>query len=278
MPVLERMRPLLGTFVTIRAASAESMPTAVLMRAIDAAFDAMSRVDRRMSIHRPSSDICRINRARAGTRLRVDRWTHGVLRRAETLRRASRGAFDLDVGDSLSRAGLLPAKRGRSSRRHGDGLPAFRLLPGHHVLVRRRLHIDLGGIAKGFAVDRAVDALRAAGVLTGTVNAGGDLRVFGSGSAAIRVRDDASPTRTVGLGMLREGAVATTAAYFVAKSGERRSAVVDPHRDRRVRLIRSICVVARHCVDADALTKVVAVDRRMSAALARRFHARVVRS
>jgi thiamine biosynthesis lipoprotein len=119
--------------------------------------------------------------------------------------------------------------------------------------------IDLGGIAKGYAVDLAVEALLAAGAKSGCVNAGGDLRVFGAEALPVAVRSAHVPTLAATRLMLRDEAMATSGSYFSSRSHEGRqvSALLDARDARPVVGSRSASVRAPRCVLADALTKVV---------------------
>ena len=72
------------------------------------------------------------------------------------------------------------------------------------------LTLDLGGIAKGFAVDKAVEALKQCGATSGYVNAGGDLRVFGDVSQSIQIRNPGNSSELMSLGSLANGAIATS--------------------------------------------------------------------
>jgi len=119
------------------------------------------------------------------------------------------------------------------------------------VSLRRALRLDLGGIAKGFAVDCAVAALREAGATSGSVNAGGDLRLFGDASETVRVRLPSSPLACVPLGRASNVAFATSAGYF---SNE----VLDARTQKPLCGDSSITVRAPSCMVADALTKAVA--------------------
>ena len=117
-----------------------------------------------MHPQRAGSDLAHLHAAPAGEAVRIDPATWAVLQFAQRLFALSGGVFDPCLPHShgrmcdleLSPAGQAPWARAGAA-----------------------LHIDCGGIAKGFAVDRAMDALRAAGCTAGVVNAGGDLRVYG---------------------------------------------------------------------------------------------------
>jgi FAD:protein FMN transferase len=188
-----------------------------------------------------------------------------VLAIAQRLFRESDGAFDVTIAPVLARRGLLPSRAARPYAQSGR-MDALRLLDGSRVHADVPLALDLGGIAKGFAVDRAIDALRAAGATCGIVNAGGDLRVFGDDHwLPVRIRHPAAPGATLQPFALRDAAVATSGDYFRAG----RSALVDPRSRRGASqpLPASITVVASTCVMADALTKIVALRPAGSAAI-----------
>jgi FAD:protein FMN transferase len=251
---LKRMRPLLGTFVEIRA-SGEQLR---LGKGVAAAFAAIERVQRLMSFHDPQSDVSRINAAQAGAIVQVDALTHTVLRAARVLSERSRGLFDATTADALVRHGFLPRPGADDTQR-----VTFRdleLLPRSRVRWRRKGWVDLGGIAKGFAVDRAIAALQSHGVASAVVNAGGDLRCFGA-PEPIHVRSPEDPSVLVRLGVLVDGAIATSADYFSEResSGQRTGALVDPRRAACVTWGCSVSVIASTCMLADALTKVVAL-------------------
>jgi thiamine biosynthesis lipoprotein len=140
------------------------------------------------------------------------------------------------------------------------------------VIPHKPLHIDLGGIAKGYAVDRALAALRAAGCRGGLVNAGGDLAVFGNRARAIVVRDQTEGDRVI---ELENAALATSDVCNAARPAEHNGYYHGVTR----REIRSgkISVSAARAAVADALTKcLLAIPREMHAALLESFDARLV--
>jgi thiamine biosynthesis lipoprotein len=119
--------------------------------------------------------------------------------------------------------------------------------------------IDLGGIAKGFAVDRAVAALRRHGIAEGLVNAGGDLSVFGPRSHLIDIRDPRQPDRPLCRVALANAALASSASRFdpVRSHHALDSAVINPSTAMPARSVIGATICAPCCVVADALTKVV---------------------
>ena len=265
---VRRCRPLLGTFVEIGADGGAARAGA----AIAAAFAAVERVQRLMSFHDDASDVARLNREAVQHAVEVAPWTCDVLRAAQRLHRATGGAFDVTVAPRLQRWGFLPkADAARAAEQPATDQSAIQLLPGNRVQFRRPVRIDLGGIAKGFAVDRAIDALRAAGASSGLVNAGGDLRVFGPAPSTIHVRDPREPGRAMPLVEIENAALATSADYFARRKWRGRwvSPLIDPQRGRSCARALSISVRAATCIAADALTKVVAVMGRRSAQILR---------
>jgi FAD:protein FMN transferase len=263
---VRRARPLLGTLVEI-AVRGRDDPQA----AIDAAFQAVERVQRLMSYHDPASDVSRLNRQAHRRPTPVDAATFEVLQAALALSLRTGGAFDVSIAPQLEREGLLP--RRYLGTMHGNWRD-IECLPGRRVRFRRPLRIDLGGIAKGYAVDLACDALRAHGVDNGLVNAGGDLRVVGSTAWPISVRHPGRPTQRLPLCEIADGAVATSAAYFLPSGAVRRARALVDGRTRALReWCGSVSVTASTCLSADALTKVVGVLGARAGSMLMREHA-----
>ena len=256
---VRRARPVLGTFVEIAASGA---PRNDLHEAIGRAFETVAVVHRLMSFHERDSDVSRLNREAATRPVRVHPWTYEVLRVSSELYAASDGLFDIAVADELQRLGLLPRfDDGASLSIASPRTPSepVELLSDHHVrFTHPAIKIDLGGIAKGFAVDRAVATLRACGVPQGLVNAGGDIAVFGPEAVAVHVRDPRHPGRTLLHVEIRDEAIASSANAFDRSSDTVGMAmIIDPGTRRPSTAIHGATVRAPLCVLADALTKLV---------------------
>jgi FAD:protein FMN transferase len=179
-----------------------------------------------------------------------------VLRLALELEARSDAAFNACCAAALVARGLLPepddAQPSQASTL-GEGIV---LLDDHRIRVRRTPWIDLGGIAKGHAVDVAVDALRCAGVADGLVNAGGDLRAFGRQGTTVRVRDPRAPTQILPLAELTDMACATS-AWSLSTPQSRGAHLVGSRGEVADNPPMSVTVFASSCALADALTKVV---------------------
>lgn len=233
--LVRRCRPLLGTFVEVTADRAD---------AIEAAFGAIGQVHRLMSAHDRDSDVSRINRFAHLEPIEVNVWTALAIEQALCWSRMSSGIFDVvRAGKSALRSGLVPrhSDQPQPEAAHWTWLE----LQGASVRLLRPGCIDLGGIAKGFAVDQAVAALRRSGATRGLVNAGGDLLCFGEEPWTVAVADPLTRRPMVELG-LRNEAVAT-------------SAVIDGSTAHLLGANRwtSVTVRAGNACAADALTKIV---------------------
>ena len=253
---LRRARPLLGTLVEITARG----DPAVLPAAVERAFAVIDRAHQLMGIHDPRSDVARLNREGHLGPVEVDRHTWAVLAHAQRVSAASDGAFDVTVAPRLVEWGYLPDCGQSLPDVQPNGYQAIEMLPRHRVRFLKPMLIDLGGIAKGYAVDLACDALERCGVTDYVVNAGGDLRVGGT-PTTVHVRHPGRPAATLVLATIQGSAIATSARYFAAKEVHNRSVhpIIAPATAGPAPYRGSISVRAPDCMSADALTKVVAV-------------------
>ena len=276
---MKRCRPALGTFVEITLPDVDDDDEA-RSDAIEHAFAAIRAVEARMSFHDVDSDLTRLNRFAHRAPQQVAASTFEVLATARQMHERTDGLFDCAVGARLVDWRLLPDHDGSVGRAEtADAtLADLELMPEGRVSYRRPMCLDLGGIAKGYAVDRAIDALQGDGIGHAVVNAGGDLRVLGDGAHPVHVRDPADPQHLLFAGTLSDGAMATSAIYRSRRreQGETRSALVDPRAGRAVTDARSFSVLASTCMVADALTKAVAAAGDGSAAFLAHYGAQAL--
>lgn len=244
----------LGTLVEI---AVEARPGRSPAAGIAAAFAAVARVHRALSLHDPQSELARVNRNARSQAQPVSADLRAVLSCALEVASRSGGAFDPTVGGRVAELGFLPPQA------HSERVVSWRdvELTPRGVRFARPLVLDFGGIAKGYAVDCAIDALREHGVVAGCVNAGGDLRVFGNRSELVHVRTGGRRSVIMPLAMVSEAAVATS-----SYGGQRRriggrwaTPLIDPRGRLPMMSTRTVSVVAPTCMVADALTKVVAL-------------------
>ncbi len=175
---MTRLRPALGTFVAFEADAASQNAAEA---AINAAAAAIVRVEALLHPTRPGSDLWALACSAAHVEVAVDPWTYELLELSQLLHRLSGGVFDP----------CLPKALGR--------MRDVELRAPHRVITHAAVSIDLGGIAKGFAVDRAIEAMRRMGCTSALVNAGGDLRVDGLRSHEISCRLPSGECQTLTL-------------------------------------------------------------------------------
>ena len=225
--VVRRARPALGTLLEIGVEPGVGVDTNA---AVAVAFDRVRTVESHLSRFEAGSEIHRFNAAPAGAHIDLGADARAVLDASRALHDASGGLFDVSLGSG------------------GEGW----FVDESSVLHKQRagVRLDLGGIGKGYAVDAAVQSLRHHGVQAGWVNAGGDLRVFGTIDVPVDVRDE------TGGGVRRFGTLGE-GAFATSRLGR-----------------RQVSVAAEACLWADALTKVVAASGDASHPLLRRYGAR----
>lgn len=239
------MRPLLGCFVEAGARG----DAAPLPAALEAAFASLETAQRRWSFQDPDSELSRLNR-RPGERVDLHPHSLRLLRLGLALMRRSAGAFDCTVGGLLVQSGELPDHGGPAALPRGKA--ADLELGADWARLRRPLRLTLDGIAKGYAVDLALIAMRRAGAQAGWINAGGDLRVFGAMSLPLHRREDDGSM--VALGQLRNAAAASSRVGSPDPSFPSR--LIAP--DGRTASPGIWTVLARSAWRADALAKIAA--------------------
>ncbi|MFT5643625.1 MAG: thiamine biosynthesis lipoprotein [Janthinobacterium sp.] len=274
-----RAQPWLGTLVDISIAddgACGAVPmadvAAPFAAAFSAAFAEIAIVHKLMSYHDPASDVSRINRVAVGETIDIDAHTARVLALALMLADESASIFNIGCASRLVQWHYLPKPAGAlPPYQQGDsGLALHFDGKVHTVHKKRSVLIDVGGIAKGYAVDQAILALQQAGIASACVNAGGDVRVLGDTPFSIAIRDPSSVTGIGAKVHLANAALATSATYFSARSsgngqdkqgagGDRQkiSALIDGRSGQSVITTASATVQAQTCMVADALTKIV---------------------
>ena len=261
LPLHRAARPALGTLVHIEVQTATAARAAA---ALHAAFAAIADCERKLSYYLPDSELNRLHRLASQQTQYVSPDTWELLRHSLELARRSAGAFDPTAIAALVRQGIRPAPpvtcpEAAATARWTD----IELLPSFQVRFRQPLWLDLGGIAKGYAVDQAIAALQAAGASAACVNAGGDLRHFGPSPQPLLVRHPARPGELLPLGLLADGAAATSATGFQhpdgPQAGQAVSPLYDPQRQTLAAAGPSVTVLAGQGWLADGLTKVVAL-------------------
>jgi thiamine biosynthesis lipoprotein len=225
------------------------------------AYGRIARVQSLMSFHDSSSELSRLNACGYLHPLPVNEWTREVIAEAVRLGRASEGVFDIAAASAAQPWGFLPkpvADAGKQAATYRD----VTLHRDGRVSFRRPMMLDLGGVAKAFAIDKAAELLAEQGVRQAVINAGGDLRFIGTRPASLPLRDPAAPHSIHLFAQVTAPAVTTSAAYFANHRHHWRktSHILHPRTRKPMRSNVSVSVFAQTCVQADALTKVVLLD------------------
>ena len=261
-------RVIMGTYITITAAG-DGLTEEQARKAINAGFAQISRVDELMSTYKPQSQLSEVNR-QAGVRpVKVDPEVIEDTAQALNTARVTDGAFDPTIGP-LVRAWKIGSKDARvPSQAEIDAarsLVDYRQVEvnkkeGTVFLKRKGMSLDLGGVAKGYASDRAVEAMKRVGIKGGIVACAGDIKAFGTrpdgkawGVGIQHPREkDAILTRVE----LKDAAISTSGDYerFFIKDGVRYHHILDPRTGYPARGLISVTVIAKQSWMADSMTK-----------------------
>jgi thiamine biosynthesis lipoprotein len=253
----------MGTWGTINVATPDSASVA------DAALAGLlvfHHVDSLMSNWTETSEVARINREAGKTKIVIDREVATVIALALDVSRATEGAEDITVEPLVRAWGFLGGKpRVPTSEEIKSVLPRV----GYQkirldaktpaiALTRDDVRIDLGGIAKGYAVDVAADALRRAGVTNALVDLTGNMMAMGSAPGhegwVVGVRDPSRKDSHLLRVHLHDEAVSTSGSYeqFVEAGGKRYGHIIDPRTGWPVSGVSSVTVVAKSALECDA--------------------------
>jgi thiamine biosynthesis lipoprotein len=270
---LQRSADIMGTRVVIQLWS-ESVGAGEV--AIEAVLEELRRIDRAMSPFCPDSELSRVNRQAAQGAVVISDELYGVLARAQQISELSDGAFDItfaSVGHRYDyRRGIRPREQQLEQL-----LPMidYRYLvltpdPPRLAFARPGVRIDLGGIAKGYAVDRGIAILQQHGIEHALLSAGGDSRFLGDRRGRpwrVGVRDPDDKAGIRALLPLSNTALSTSGDYerFFIQDGERYHHILNPRSGRSVKGLRSVSVLGAEAITTDALSTALFVLGRQAA-------------
>jgi thiamine biosynthesis lipoprotein len=259
----------MGTVIQITFWTGDEVAAARAARAVMEEFE---RLDRMMTTWTPDSEVSRINAAAGVSAVAVSAETFAVIDRALEISRKSQGVFDITVGAfqglwkfDQDMDGTLPTPAEVKRRVAMIGWRDVILDRKKRTVKLRRkgMAITLGGIAKGYAVDRAVALLREQKLSDFILQAGGDMFVSGAKSDkpwTVGIRDPrGSRDQTFAVAPVRDHAFSTSGDYergFV-KDGVRYHHILDPRTGQPARLSRSVTILAKDAFTADAWSKVL---------------------
>ncbi len=234
--------------------------------AIDAVMAEMVHIDRTMSTYKPDSEISRVNRDAATAPMVISPELFGLLTTALEFSRITEGAFDITYA-SVGFMYDFRAHKKPTAAEIDSALPAVNY---HHVVLdadkstvfftRPGVRIDLGGIGKGYAVDRGIEILKARGIAHALVTAGGDSRIIGDRFGKpwiVGIRHPDDKDRVISKIPLVDTAMSTSGDYerYFDEGGVRYHHIIDPRTGRSASKVRSTTILASTATRTDGLSK-----------------------
>jgi len=268
---LRREEAIMGTAITVELWADD---TRAGEAAIAAVMEEMHRIDRCMSPHKPASELSRINRDAARHAVPLSEEMYRLLEQALHFSQLSQGAFDISyaaVGRLYDyRQRVRPTDAALQAAQAQVGWQRLQLDPRSRSLrfAQEGMCIDLGGFAKGHAVDNAVALLRRRGIAHAMVSAGGDSRVLGDRRGrpwTVAIRDPRREGEVVAVLPLQDVSISTSGDYeryfedSPAEGGQRHHHLIDPATGRSPRGVHSVTILANDGLTSEALAKAVFV-------------------
>ncbi len=261
--VSKRAQMLMGTLVTVTAvASDKSMGD----RAMQAAFDEIKRLERLLSTWRPDSELSHVNAAAGHQPVQVSRETLELVVRSLEMAQLTHGGFNIALGPAIDAWSVTDRQR------IPDDEELQRLKPlidwtsiqlnieaRTIYLPREGMRIDVGGVGKGYAADRAVEVMRRAGAKGGVVALSGDIKTFGiladRNGFPVGIRHPREEGALIAMIDLNDEAISTAGDYerFFERDGVRYHHILDPQTLQPARACQSVTVIAKEGTMADGL-------------------------
>jgi len=244
---------------------------AVAGKAGDAVLAVFQQIDRQMSRYREESELSRVNRQAANALVAVTDSLFKVLQEAIRVSKLSSGAFDISFG-SVGYLYDFRARRQPSAEELATGLAtvnyrSIALDPEAKTVrfLQEGVRLDLGGIAKGYAVDRGIDILKSFGIRHARLSAGGDMRLLGNKQGKpwiVGVRDPRSEDRNALVMPLSDVAVSTSGDYerfFFDDAGKRVHHILSPATGKPAKGVQSVTILGPDALTTDGLSTAVFV-------------------
>jgi thiamine biosynthesis lipoprotein len=255
---------IMGTRITVEVWADDAV---LADAANEAVLAVMRHIDATMSTYKPDSEVSQVNAHAAAGPMPISTELFDLLVTAKEYSSLTDGAFDI----TYASVGYLYDFRRhvRPDEAHiRAALPAVNyehvlLDPARHTVrfTQKGVRIDLGGIAKGYAVDRGIEVLQKAGITHGYVSAGGDSRVLGDRFGKPWVVGIRDPQKGEGEVIARvplvDAAISTSGDYerYFDEDGVRYHHIIDPHTGHSASKVRSATVIAATATRTDGLSK-----------------------
>jgi len=255
---------IMGTRITVELWSEDPVKAE---QAIDAVLAEMRHIDDTMSTYKPTSEVSQVNAKAANGPMHISKELFDLLTTAKEYSVITEGAFDI----TYASVGYLYDFR---KHQHPDEEQIAKALPAidyRHVILdsknqtvyfsQKGVRIDLGGIAKGYSVDRGIDVLKSLGYTRAYVGAGGDSRIIGDRFGKPWVVGIRDPRKGEGNVIARiplvDAAISTSGDYerFFEEKGVRYHHIIDPHTGHSASKVRSATVIGPYATRTDGLSK-----------------------
>jgi len=238
-------------------------------QAMKAAYEQVSAVNTQCNIYNPESEISKLNKTAYTTPFKCSDLLWDVLIKSKKFYELSDGAFDISAGPLMKLWGFhrkrksLPSKEEIEKARKVVGLDKiiFNKQDKSIKFTVDGIKLDLGGIAKGYAVELAAEAAKKHGIKSGLINLGGNAYCFpepppGKKVYVIGVRHPRDKTALCGAVELLDKSVATSGDYerYVVINGQKYAHIMDPTTGKPVQKMLAVTVVTPNATTADALS------------------------
>ena len=235
-------------------------------KAIDAVMAEMMTIDRDMSTYKPESEVSRVNRDAATAPMVISPALFGLLSTALEFSRITGGAFDI----TYASVGFMYDFHSHKKPTDAEIQSALPAVNYHHVVLDAQnstvfftqpgVRIDLGGIGKGYAVDRGIEILKSLGVDHALVTAGGDSRIIGDRFGKpwiVGIRHPDDKNRVIAKIPLVDTAMSTSGDYerYFDEDGVRYHHIIDPRTGKSASKVRSATILASTATRTDGLSK-----------------------
>ena len=263
-------RQIMGTFAQITVAAGNEKNAQAL---IEQAFEQLHKVQRLMNDRDPNSELSKLSALAVEQPVPVSPELFDVLAASVHYSRLTDGAFDITVGPlallwrKTQQSGQLPDEKLLAAAKKNVGYQKIRLDSTAKTvqLEQKGMKLDLGGIAKGYAVDLAIETLRQNGATAGMVDLGGNIRCFGDGPGRggdwlIGVQDPRNEDIIMKL-RLNDMSAATSGDYrrVAVVGGKAYSHIINPKTTRSADELAGVTIIAKSAMQADALSTAVSV-------------------
>lgn len=258
----KRTQILLGTVVEIQIRDEDEQKAE---NAIKKAFAEVKRIDDLFTTYNEESPVWKINN-NSDTLIKVDDEIYNLLVLCDSVTQLSDGCFDVSL-DNLTKAwGFysdnphLPTRTAIDSALNSSGWNNIQLKENQILTRRKNVGLNFGAIAKGYAVDKAIDVLKNFGIKEALVNAGGEIRVFGN-DWLIGIQHPREINSIIKKLKLRDISVATSGDYeqYFEKDGIRYHHIINPKTGYPAKGLQSVSVTNKSNAFADALATAVFV-------------------